>query len=940
MYHRTREPWHAMKPAEVERRLKTNSTTGLSYKVCRTRLERFGKNDLFLPEPRTAASCIRRILTDTSLLVLALVAVLALFFSRFATALTVLFVLAVSCLVSVIAYIKTCRIKETMSACSEPHVRLLRGNSVLLCSASEVVPGDILLLNEGDIVPCDARLISSTSDFCVLTYLPDKEAYDLTYKNAYEVYDTTSPVPPLARVNMVYTASVVHGGSAKAIVTETGSDTYIGDLMGPHPFPMQVGDPSYLIPMRKYTNRYSLVMCLLILPVTLIGIFAGRGTIDILDVLLLTLSLVSSSMSEQVLSMGRIICAASVIRASLDGNQENAAVIKNYRAIDALSGVDELFLFGRSAVSDGCLHPYAVYTFDGLQIGQNMKTPAVRELCEMVYYYESCATCEEYADRFQQNDAWQSSVRELFDMVAFDRSSARIRTVSLRPLEYSTAWVEVTLRQSGNLPDRHFRIHRCDEPEPLLQCNARRGSDGIVSLDTAQCKVLFDIFCQLKNQGTEVCAYIREEGGVAVFEGLLSFREAYAPDIPDMLREMQQNHVRVSLFLPEEGKCHLNYLIASGWIESGKDAVSASKLHTVGKTLDEVFDKKRVFFGFSEDQIAEQITRCRSRGKITASMGLRYGDSPMMTPANVCISCENRFCGSENGVSRFEIRKTLSAEECDQSVRRNADVLVRRAGARGGGLAGIANAVTTARAIHFRMMLAMQYLLVAQMLRMTMVVLPLLFGYTMISPALLLISGVWVDLGFVLVCAFHHCSPDVLREPPDYRRFFKEPLRARPDWQCAALICGVFTVLTGLILSGTQTAVCGDGLEIYMFLSLLASQTCLLICLMRTTGVFSSRWQAHASSLIVFGVLLALIVPIVLIYPLSAWFGGAGISLFLFILSLLSPLYLVGSYFLSMTYRKRIARLFRIYFHGIRRHFGKKIFHDAYNGDKGGKKDR
>ena len=49
MHYRTREPWHTMKPAEVERRLKTNMQTGLGPKVCRTRLERFGHNDLSCP---------------------------------------------------------------------------------------------------------------------------------------------------------------------------------------------------------------------------------------------------------------------------------------------------------------------------------------------------------------------------------------------------------------------------------------------------------------------------------------------------------------------------------------------------------------------------------------------------------------------------------------------------------------------------------------------------------------------------------------------------------------------------------------------------------------------------------------------------------------------------------------------------------------------------
>ena len=940
MHYRTREPWHTMKPAEVERRLKTNMQTGLGPKVCRTRLERFGHNDLFLPEPRTAKSCARRILTDPSLLVLTFVSLIALCFGRIATALTVMFVLGVGCAAGVVAYVKTNRVKEDMSTYAAPTVRAIRAGRVVACEATELVPGDVLLLRKGDVIPCDARLTVSNRDFCVLTYVRGEEhevSYVPTAKSADELYDATQSIPPLKRMNMVYAGSIVKQGRARAIVTETGEDTYVVAEHGPRPLAMQVGEPSYLAPMRKYMNRYSLFMCALILPVTLIGILVGKGNTDILDILLLTLALVASAMGEQVISMGRIICAASVVRASLGGAEQNTAVLKNYTAIDPLARMDELFIVGRSAVSDGRLHPYAAYTADSLFLGADMECPTVKELYETVYFYEKCAASKEYGAQFENNAAWQCSMAELAEMLHFDRAAANIRTVSLRPLEYSSAWVEVTLRQSEELPDRYFRIHRCDEPEPLLQCNARRMGKETVALDTAQCKMLFDIFCQLKNQGTEVCAYIREEGGLAIFEGILSFREAYAPDIPDMLRELEQSGVRVSLFLPEEGRYHLNYLLASGWIDTGKDAVSASKIHDAGRTLADVFEKKRVFFGFSEEEIAEQIKKCRTAGKVTASLGLTCGDAPHMTEADVCIGCDTRRRHSDASESRaVELPYEATTSEAEApSVCRHADVLIHRAGPEGGGLTGIYNAINTARSIHFRMMLAMQYLLVAQLLRMIMVILPLLFGNTMISPSLLLISGVWIDLGYILVCAFHHCSIDVLRGVPDYRTFFKSPLRSRPDWVCATVVCGLFTVMTGYVLAGTNTVALGRGLELYTFFALLAVQSCLLFCLLRTTGPFSGNWRAHASSLIVLGVLVGLIGMILIIPPVAAWFGARGTLLAALFPAVLAPLYLIGCYFLSMTYRQRLVRMIRVHFRRAKRQVGKKREERAYTKSKG-----
>lgn len=915
------QKWHTMPISEVEKRLKTDDQTGLTPKTSRTRLERIGRNELFIPEPRSLKLCAIRILSDVSLWVLAFICVIAFCFGRTESALTVLFVLTVSCAVSIAAYVKTNRIKEAMSSYSAPRVRVLRGGKEFLCDASNLVPGDVILLRAGDVVPCDARLCDTTPKFCVLTYQCDEQgkvAYFRSFKDAEILYDEDAEIPVLTRANMVHAGSVVHHGEARAIVTETGEATYLASYRGAHPLAMQVGDLPYLKPMRKYMNRYSIIMCALILPVTIIGIFTAGGKFDILDVLMLTLSLLVSSTSEQLLSMGRIVCACAVIRASYGVNQKNdTAIIKNYNVLDELCRVDELFLLGKTALSDGHMHPYAVYTADGLFIGHKMKTGAVAQMYETVYRYEKCAVCS-VSDEIGSVTLreWPEAVKELGDMLEFDRASADIRTVGLRPMPSAPEWVEVVMRRPADGAERRFRIHKCTQPEPLLRCNAANKGGKTVALDNAGRQTLYDMFSHLKNQGTEVCAYVREERGYVIFEGILSCREAFDPSLRQARRRLEESHVRISLFLPTEDDSCLNYLMSAGWIDSEKETVTASHVARLGKTLADVFEKRRVFLGFSDEEIAALIERCRAEGKTTASLGLRHDDAPLMNPADVCFSCEpreyNTNVQNEAGIEMASV----SAEECDQSVRRNSDVLIRRAGPDGGGLSGIACAVHTARAISFRMMLTMQYLLVAQLLRVTLVVLPLLFGWLTISPALLLISGVWVDLAYILVCALHPCGDDVLRSVPDHGRFFKAPLKMRPDWICATVICGIFTALSAWILKGTGAAPLGGGLYLYTFLALWESQSCLLWCLLRTTGSATKRWRTHLSSLIVVGVLIVFLGAIILIPPVAGWFGANGLSVLLLVIALLSPLYLLGSYFISQSYRPKLMRT-------LRRMFGK-----------------
>jgi hypothetical protein len=69
-----------------------------------------------------------------------------------------------------------------------------------------------------------------------------------------------------------------------------------------------------------------------------------------------------------------------------------------------------------------------------------------------------------------------------------------------------------------------------------------------------------------------------------------------------------------------------------------------------------------------------------------------------------------------------------------------------------------------------------------------------------------------------------------------------------------------------------------------------------------------------AAAILILLVLLALLAPIILIPPVAKWFGAAGMSVVIVIVSMFSPLYLLGSYFLSMSYRPKLMRtLFRMF---------------------------
>ena len=115
---------------------------------------------------------------------------------------------------------------EALKDMSTPHARVIRGGQAEVISSTELVPGDIIVLEAGDFVPADARLISASSLQC--------EESALTGESVPVQKEAAGTVPedaPLGdRHNMVYSGCSVSYGRGTAIVTSTGMSTQMGSI--------------------------------------------------------------------------------------------------------------------------------------------------------------------------------------------------------------------------------------------------------------------------------------------------------------------------------------------------------------------------------------------------------------------------------------------------------------------------------------------------------------------------------------------------------------------------------------------------------------------------------------------------------------------------------------------------------------------------------------
>ena len=342
--------WYSVGISDTEEILKTNAACGLSHKAARSRVRKDGKNDFFYVKSKPMLSVLKPLISDPILILLVGVDIIAALFGKELTAVVVGTIILIHIVSLFLIYRLSCqRVTEISSSC-RPKARVIRDGKLFITDSENLVRGDVILLEKGDIVPCDARMVSGNnlkvnifagrnSERQYVVAEPDKDAQypaDAS-KNFWEFR------------NMLYAGSVVVSGNARGIVVETGKRTYIGVLDGGIPLNDGSEHPKTLSELKSFSKIYCLLMLVAILPLTIAGIFS-YGFDNIMSTFLLSVSVLISALGDLIYIIGNIITASILFKCAT--SEKSSALIKSAERIDTLAEIDELVLIGDSAFTD------------------------------------------------------------------------------------------------------------------------------------------------------------------------------------------------------------------------------------------------------------------------------------------------------------------------------------------------------------------------------------------------------------------------------------------------------------------------------------------------------------------------------------------------------------------------------------------------------------
>ncbi len=205
--------------------LKSNADFGLSQEEVEYRLKSYGKNELTAKKPISKWTIFIRQLKSVIVLLLSIAAIVSFSLGQHIEGFSVILVLIINTIMGYTTELKAIRSMESLKKMGHTTTHVLREGSPHSVNATELVPGDILLLEAGDIIPADARIIESSRlavDESILTgeSVPVDKEEKVLEKNTL-----------LAdRINMLFKGTSITRGTVKAAITSTGMNTQLGKI--------------------------------------------------------------------------------------------------------------------------------------------------------------------------------------------------------------------------------------------------------------------------------------------------------------------------------------------------------------------------------------------------------------------------------------------------------------------------------------------------------------------------------------------------------------------------------------------------------------------------------------------------------------------------------------------------------------------------------------
>jgi len=625
--------------------------SGLNSKEVHERLITYGPNSL--PEPKVFGIFFIFFSQFFSPLIYILIAaaIAVLFMGETADAIIIFFVLIFNAIVGTIQEGKAQHTLSALKRFVETSASVLRDGKIMIVSDKEIVPGDIIILQEGDKVPADARLISVSS-------LKLNEA-SLTGESVstIKIIDTldNTQIPAHDQKNMVFKGTNVASGNGRAIVVATGLATEIGKISE------VIASIDTEIPLKKNIRSLSHLIIIAVSAIGMVLMIFGLARGESLKQMFSTVvSLAVSIIPEGLPIVMTLVLASGVWRMT-----KRNVLVKKLQAVEALGQAKIIAVDKTGTLTKNEMVLEKVYVdrkmFDIEGRGYEPKGGVLLEgknidplnHSELVLAGRIASFCSNaHAMYIEEKDVWKVSgdpteaALEVFGRkIGFKDSDQELPKIFELPFDYLTKYHTVI----HEFENKNF-LTVVGAPEKIFElCDRIWRAKKSEELSQKEKVELESVFSDMSKRGLRVLAFAFNPDSESVvknnklppliFGGFFGMKDPLREEVKTSIQKARQAGIRVVMITGDHKNTAYAIAKEAGLTGENNDVITGEELEKLpDEELFERFGTCNIFARVTPEHKLQIIELFRKRGEVVAMTGDGVNDAPSLAAADLGVA--------------------------------------------------------------------------------------------------------------------------------------------------------------------------------------------------------------------------------------------------------------------------------------------------------------
>ena len=647
--------WHLLSQKQIFEKLNT-SLHGLTLNEIQKRVRQYGPNSLPEKKPVSSVHIFISQFNSPLIFILLVASIITYVIGEASDAYIILAVLVFNAIVGTIQEGKAQNTLNTLKKFVETKATVMRDGMEIIISDREVVPGDIIGLEEGEKVPADARVIVSQNlktDEASLTgeSEPVYKIADVLEENIISVAD---------QKNMLFKGTHIVSGNGKAVVVTTGSATVIGKIA------KEISSIDTEIPLKtniRYLSR-AIIITVGIISTALFGIGVASGES------MQTMFTVIVSLSVSIIPEGLPIVITLVLATGVWRMSKRNALVKKLQAVEALGQARVIAVDKTGTITKNELVVRQVWTADKLfdvsgigyepvgDIKLENNIVSVANHPELLYVGKITALCASARLLFSDvekrwsiaGDPTEAAIVVFAKKIGFNKEDllAEMPVLSEMPFDYKLKYRAVV-----NLIENKNVLITIGAPETIIGFSKNIISAlGIHPLSEEKKGELEKILTHMSLLGQRVIAIGIQENikdtadlksvSDLTFVGFLGMKDVLRSGVKDAMVQAEKAGIRVVMITGDHKVTAEAIAREAGIYHDGDELLTGSEIDALTDfELLEKLSRTTVFARVTPEHKLKIINAFKKRGEIIAMTGDGVNDAPSLVAADLGVAMGN-----------------------------------------------------------------------------------------------------------------------------------------------------------------------------------------------------------------------------------------------------------------------------------------------------------